>query len=343
MDASELWFTGERSLEIQSVRLPEPGPGQVLVKAVVSAISSGTELLVYRQQVPTDMSVDSTLESLGSEAFKYPLKYGYSMIGRVARVGEGVSELKAGDVVFSFQPHQSAFVAEAASLQRVPEGVAPEDAAFLPNMETAVNFIHDGRPALGEQVAVFGAGVVGLLTTALLARFPLASLVAVDGIEARRAAALAAGATAALAPEAPAGALQGALRGGRDYAGADLAYEVSGAPAALDAAVAACGYSGRLVIGSWYGQKKVTLNLGGAGFHRGHLQLISSQVSSIPPELSGRWSKARRFGAAWEALREVRPAGRFVTHRVPFARAAEAYRLLDERPCECIQVLLTYE
>jgi alcohol dehydrogenase len=120
--------------------------------------------------------------------------------------------------------------------------------------------------------------------------------------------------------------------------GADLTYELSGNPAALDQAIAATGFSGRVVIGSWYGQKRVDINLGGR-FHRSRIRLISSQVSTLA-QVERRWSKARRLQVAWWMLEQVQPA-RLITHRFPLAQAAQAYAMLDQHPEEAMQVILT--
>ena len=122
--------------------------------------------------------------------------------------------------------------------------------------------------------------------------------------------------------------------------GADLTLELSGHPAAIDAAIDLTRFSGRIIIGSWYGEKLAPLRLGGA-FHRSRIKMISSQVSTIAPELDGRWDKTRRFEAAWAALERVKPE-KWITHRFTIDDAAEAYRLLDEKPEEAIQVLLQY-
>ena len=319
-----------------------PAPGQLLVRTLVSAISSGTEMLAYRGQLPTDIQLDENIASLQEDS-SYPLKYGYSLVGRVVEVGEGIDQSWLNRIVFSFHPHESCFLASTEDLIPVPEGIDLEDAVLLPNMETAVNFVMDGRPLIGEQVVVMGQGIVGLLTTSLLARMPLTSLVTFDAFPKRRDASLNLGATASLDPSDPATAPKALsmLQGNRDYPGADLTYELSGNPDALDAAIAVTGTNGRVVIGSWYGTKRVSLDLSGR-FHRSRIQLISSQVSTIAPEWSARWTKARRFDTAWAMLREVRPS-HLVTHRYPLAQAADAYKLLDEHPEEAIQVLFTYD
>ena len=204
-----------------------------------------------------------------------------------------------------------------AELHPLPPDVSPEEALFLPNLETAVNFMMDGRPMLGERVIVFGQGIVGLLTTALLARHPLTRLITLDRHPLRRSFSLMAGADASLDPAEPGviTALAGELKSSADREGADLVYELSGSPEALEQSLAVTGFGGRIVIGSWYGQKAAHLSLGGR-FHRSRIRLISSQVSSIGPELTGRWTKSRRLEMAWSLLRKVDPV-RYVTHRYP--------------------------
>jgi 2-desacetyl-2-hydroxyethyl bacteriochlorophyllide A dehydrogenase len=331
-----LYFTNPRQVSVREEALPDIGGQQVLVQTALSAISSGTESLIYRGEFPEEIALDENIAEL-SGAFAYPLKYGYSVVGRVAGVGAEVSREWEDRVVLAFHPHESHFVANPDTLLPLPEGISKEDAAFLPNMETAVNFLMDGTPLIGENVTVFGQGIVGLLTTGLLARFPLAGLLTVDQHPLRRQVSQELGAKACSSPEET--DLQTALQECMPD-GADLTYEVSGSPAALDQALHATGFGGRIVIGSWYGSKRANLNLGGR-FHRSRIRLISSQVSSIAPELDGRWTKNRRIDVAWEMIRQLKPS-RLITHRFPIDRAADAYQLLDRNPGETVQILLTY-
>ena len=122
---------------------------------------------------------------------------------------------------------------------------------------------------------------------------------------------------------------------------ADLAYELSGNPAALNTALALTRFSGRVVIGSWYGAKKNELDLG-SFFHRGRVSLISSQVSSLAPHLTGRWNNKRRLDLAWKMLRLVRPSN-CITHRFALADASLAYSLIDHCPEETIQVIFDHK
>ncbi len=342
MTCRSLYFLNNRQAAVREENLAGPGPGEVLVKTLVSAISSGTELLVYRGEVPAGMAVDETIAALPG-AFSYPLKYGYAAVGQVLALGPGVAHAWDGSLVFAFQPHESHFIAAPERLLRVPPGLAPEEAVFLANMETAVTLALDGAPLLGEKVAVFGQGVVGLLLTSLLARFPLNALATLDLHANRRLLSETLGAQASFDPadrDVLAG-LRSFLTQQSDYDGADLTYEVSGSPAALDMAIAATGYHGRVVIGSWYGKKRLELNLGGE-FHRRRQRLISSQVSTIAPELRGRFTKFRCLDLAWQMIKEMEPR-RLLSHRFSLAEAPQAYELLDCRPEEALQVVLTYD
>ena len=306
MRKQTLYFEAPYRVVVREEALDEPGPHELLVKTIASAISAGTELLIYRGQAPAGLAVDEAIAALGG-TFDYPLKYGYALVGEVVRTGRELTDW-LGRTVFAFHPHESHFVAAAGEVQIVPPDIPVEDALFFPNMETALTLAHDGKAAIGEQVAVLGQGIVGLLLTMLLARLPLASLVAFDAFPVRRRASLEAGAHHALDPAAPQ-VLQEAvslLQGQRVYRGADLAFEVSGNPDALDQAIAMTGYSGRVVVGSWYGTKAATLFLGGA-FHRSRIRLIGSQVSTIDPELRGRWNKDRMRDLVWDMMRQVRP------------------------------------
>ncbi len=337
-----LYFTAPYQTAFRTESLNDPAPGQVRVRVAFSAISPGTEMLIYRGQMPQGMRADATIAALVG-ALAYPLKYGYATVGQVEAVGKDVDEAWLGRWVFAFQPHQSHYLASVSEVLPLPLGISPEDATFLPNTETAVNFLMDGRPMLGERVVVFGQGIVGLLTTALLAAFPLERLIVLDRFPLRRKVGLALGAHQALDPADAhlMEALTHALGAPQGTGGADLIYELSGAPAALNMAIAITGFGGRVVIGSWYGQKRTPLDLGGH-FHRSRIRLISSQVSTLAPEHTGRWDKARRMALAWHHVAALRPASRFVTHRFPAADAAAAYAQIDQHPEETLQVLLVW-
>lgn len=326
--AKTLFFTAPRKVEVRETPLPPLKADEALVETICSAISAGTEMLVYRGQFPQLSDAHDTLSS----GLKYPLAYGYACVGRIRDVGELVDRAMVGRLVLAFHPHASAFILPHSSLIPIPSFLSPGNACFLPNMETAVNLVQDGAPIVGERVLVLGQGVVGLLTAALLSEFPLERLAVVDQYELRR---------KVLRFEGNKLKVDRFSTFNFQLSTFDLTFELSGSPSALNDAIALTTFSGRVVIGSWYGQKRAEIDLGGA-FHRSRIKLISSQVSTISPELSGRWDKARRFDVAWKALERIQPE-KWITHRFSIEDAEKAYQLLDENPQETIQVVFKYE
>ncbi len=318
---------------------PQPSADQVLVRTSFSAISPGTEMLVYRGLWPANVPADSTIPALKG-TFSYPLPYGYCAVGRVAACGAAVPEEWLDRRVFAFHPHQDLFCSSPADLYPIPDDLDDETALFLPSMETAVNLLLDGSPLIGEKVIVVGQGIIGLLATALLCRFPLAALSTLDAYPLRRSASASLGDVACFDPAAP--IFFDALGGVPGQGGeADLVYELSGNPAGLSLALSLARYSGRVIIGSWYGTRTVDLDLG-SFFHRGRVSFSSSQVSTLAPELTGRWQKSRRMHLAWEMLRQVQPSA-LITHRFPLRDAPLAYSLIDEHSEETILVIFAHQ
>ncbi len=332
---TSLYFCSPYQLELRSETIVLPAVGQVLVKTIYSAVSPGTEMLVYRGHFP-NIQIDNTIQTLNS-TFSYPLAYGYACVGRVVEIGAGVDPVWRDREVFSFKPHTSFFTCTPSELISIPSGTGLLDACFLANMETSINLLQDSAPIIGERVMVIGQGIVGLLTTALLSQFPLDRMITVDRYQLRRNTSKNAGANFVFDPDDSAFEAEAArlLKNG-----ADLTFELSGNPAALNTAIALTSFSGRIVIGSWYGDKQSSIDLGGS-FHRSRIKLISSQVSSIAPELSGRWDKNRRFDAAWTALGRIHPE-KWITHKFPIENAGEAYKLIDTDPGNVLQVIFEY-
>ncbi|HEX6062267.1 MAG TPA: zinc-binding alcohol dehydrogenase, partial [Candidatus Limnocylindria bacterium] len=225
--AAAVWFPRARSVELRTEVLAPTGPLEVRIQAVLSAISQGTELLVYRGEVDADLPLD--LPTLAG-GYGFPLKYGYASVGHVVALGTEVHGLREGDLVFALHPHQDEYVIAGSLVRRLPDGTTAEQGVFLANLETAINVVLDAKPRLGEVVAVFGQGVVGLLVTQLLRRSG-ARVVAVEPAAVRRSFAERCGAEAAISPGGES-AIR-ALTGGR---GADIAIDASGSPAALQEA-----------------------------------------------------------------------------------------------------------
>jgi 2-desacetyl-2-hydroxyethyl bacteriochlorophyllide A dehydrogenase len=337
LPAVSVWFAAARTVELRASSTPAPGPGEVRIQALFSGISHGSEMMVYRGEVPSGLSLDATLPTLKG-SFGFPVKYGYASVGRVVDIGNDVNGLAEQDLVFAFNPHETCYTIPATVAIRLPRELDPRIGIFTANVETALNALLDATPRLGERVVVIGQGIVGLLITQLVRRAGASLVITSDLYERRRQLSRSAGADVALDPSAESIAERvSELTGGT---GADVVIEASGEPRALNDAIGSAAHEGRVVVVSWYGSKRAELALGG-DFHRKRLMLKSSQVSNLDPSLSPRWTILRRRELALRYLGELL-FNELVSHVLPFDRAAEAYRLIDEQPDEVIQVVLDY-
>jgi NADPH:quinone reductase-like Zn-dependent oxidoreductase len=293
------WVREPGAGEIRPAAVPEPGPGEVLVRTLFSGISRGTETLVLAGRVPPSQYAGMRAPYQEGD-FPAPVKYGYLNVGVVER---GPREL-AGRTVFCLYPHQTAYVVPAGAVVVVPDGVPPERAVLAGTLETAVNALWDARPLVGDRVTVVGGGMVGCCVAALLARFPGVRVELVDVDPGRAAVAAALGAGFA-SPDDAAG-------------DRDLVVHASATSAGLRRSLDLLAPEGRVVELSWYGDREVTLPLGGA-FHSGRLTVRGSQVGTVArPDRT----HAERLALALELLRD--PAyDVLLTGRSPFAELPE--------------------
>jgi threonine dehydrogenase-like Zn-dependent dehydrogenase len=282
--ARAFWLRAPGCGEIRQVGLPEPGPGDVVVRTVRSAISRGTETLVFRGAVPA--SERERMRAPFQEGdFPGPLKYGYLNVGAVE---EGPAELR-GRTVFCLYPHQTAYVVPAGAVFVVPEDVPASRAVLAGTVETAVNALWDAGPLVGDRVAVVGAGMVGSCVARLLQQFPASRVTLVDVDPARAEVAAALGVDFALPDEAD--------------GGLDLVVHTSATSAGLQRSLELLAPEGTVLDLSWYGDTEVRLSLGGA-FHAGRLGIRSSQVGTVSPARASRRTTADRLELALELLRD---------------------------------------
>jgi NADPH:quinone reductase-like Zn-dependent oxidoreductase len=283
-NAQAFWVVAPGQGELRSERLAAPGPGEVLVRTQYSAISRGTEALVFAGRVPaSEYERMRCPHQVGS--FPGPVKYGYSSVGRV----EGGSAALREQMVFCLYPHQSAYVVPESAVVPVPSGVPAERAVLAANLETAINAVWDAEPRLGDRVTVVGAGVLGCLCAYLLSRHVGVEVELVDVQQGRAPIAHALGVRFA-EPEA-------ALRE------RDLIVHASGTEMGLRGALELAGRDATVLELSWFGDAEVRLPLGGA-FHQKRLHLRSSQVGTVSPNARSRFDFRGRLSLALELCRD---------------------------------------
>ncbi len=281
-----LWYVGAGRAEIRNEPLAEPGPGEVRVRALFSAISRGTERLVLTGRVPPSEFERMRVPFMGGN-FPFPVKYGYATVGRVESGPAGLH----GRLVFALHPHQSVFNIPADAVIPIPDVVPPGRAVLAANMETALNAMWDARPAAADRIAVVGAGVVGSMVAWLCGQLPGARVTLIDVEPSRRELAQALGVSFASPHNAP--------------GECDLVVHASATAAGLAIAIDLAGEEATVLEMSWYGADEVSVPLGGA-FHSRRLKLVSSQVGRVAPSHRPRWSFGRRLAAALDLLADAR-------------------------------------
>ncbi|MBR0680748.1 zinc-binding alcohol dehydrogenase [Roseomonas eburnea] len=324
MDAKALWTIATNRCELRGETLPERQADQALVRTLATGISRGTERLVLAGRVPESQHAAMRCP-LQAGNFPFPVKYGYSAVGIVE---DGPDNL-LGRRIFCLHPHQDRFLAPAAMCIPVPDAVPTHRAILAANMETALNVMWDARPLAGERALVIGAGVVGLLVAALLARMPGLETVVCDLDPSRRAVVESLGAAFAAPEDAP--------------DNRDLIIHASANPAGLRRALELCAFEARIVEASWFGTREATLPLGEA-FHAKRLSILSTQVGAVAPAMRGRRTHGERMALALSLLADDRldalvgPPTRF--DDLPMAMP----RLLDPPPDEAPPLcpLVTY-
>ena len=330
MKGRVLRFVAPRRVGYAVVDVLPPADGELLVRTRWSGISGGTELLAYRGELDPDSARDETISSLGGR-FEYPFAYGYSCVGEVVTSHD--DDVPEGAAVFAFHPHQDLFTVRGTDAVIIDQ-VDGRIATLFPLVETALQVSLDAGPRLEEPVVILGLGPVGILTAALLDRAG-AEVVGVDPREDRREAAILFGIPAVNVSEI--GAVVERLTSG---AGVPLVVDATGHPPALARALELLRHEGEVLVCSWYGTKDVSLPLG-REFHRRRLQIRSTQVSTIPTHLAGKWDVQRRRRVATRLLTEL-PLKLLTTHDVAFDRAAEAYAALDRGDAGLVHVALRY-
>lgn len=322
---------------------------EVRARAIVSGISHGTELNLYRGSSPfADQAFDRELRLFRpSNGPTEALALGYEWVGEIVEAGTEVTHLRPGDRVHLMLPHQETHtfapdrVRYRDRVEALPASMDPEQAIFLALAGVALAAVHDAGIQLGDRVAIFGLGTIGLLAVQLARLSGAGWIDAVDLYEGRRNLALEYGADRVLDPVLEDVGHQ--IKASNPQRGVDVAIEVSGHYAALHDAIRSVRMAGRVVAAGFYQGGGTALRLG-EEWHHNRITMVSSMaVWDCPHRNYPLWNRARVHDTVTDLLTEgrLRTDG-LVSHRIPFERAAEAYQLIDQQPERTLKVLLTY-
>jgi 2-desacetyl-2-hydroxyethyl bacteriochlorophyllide A dehydrogenase len=313
--ARQFWIRAPGHGEIVQAKLAPRQTDELLIRTHYSAVSRGTESLIFRGEVPPSQ-YEAMRAPFQEGEFPAPLKYGYVSVGEVVEGPAHGPNALIGRLVFCLFPHQDLYCVPAARVTRIPDNVPAGRAVLAANMETAVNVVWDARPAAGDRIVVIGAGLVGLLVAWLCRKTPGTSVTVVDINPSR--AAISQELDLPFQTEAPRGA------------DADLVIHASGQPEGLATALATAGIEGTIIEASWFGTRPVVLPLG-EHFHSRRLTIRSSQVGRLPPDRAPRWNFQRRMALALDLLRDPR-LDALITGESAFEELPEVLARLSHYP-----------
>lgn len=362
----ELIASAPRTPELRSYDEPGLGPAQIRVKTEFASPKHGTELVAYCNEPaagrPYSGAWGAVMDAASGGA-TFPRRLGNMAVGTVIEAGSEVSRFRVGDRVFGHFPIRETQTIDESQADVLPDGMSAEAAVCLDPVVMAMA-MRDVPIRLGDRVAVFGMGAIGLMAVQLARLNGADWVAAVDPIAARREVAISLGADVALDPVAEGdtglairkltyageGTPETPGRGARivggytedttqlSQLGVDVAIEVSGSPRALHDAIRATRFGGAICVLSFYGRDSAGLHLG-EEFHVNRLTLVSARAQSLPLRDAPAWDLARLVGISlkWLADGRLRTDG-IVTPIVDFADSAEAYREIDEHPERSIKL-----
>jgi 2-desacetyl-2-hydroxyethyl bacteriochlorophyllide A dehydrogenase len=338
--------TGPRSIVVTDELDAPLRPGELRVETWYSGVSAGTELTAYRGSNPyltRTWDPGRRLFVDGAPTFDYPLVgWGYEEVGRVVEIGEAVDEPRVDDVVYGAWGHRSRAVLSADTVRRqvLPHTLPPIHAVFARVGAVALNAVLACDIHVGEHVAVFGQGAIGLLVTRL-AVLNGGTVTAVDVLPHRLELARRFGADHVVPADQTGGAAT-TIRDVTSGRGTDVAIEISGNHRALHEAIRSVTAGGRVVAAGFYQGEGTGLRLG-EEFHHNQVELVASQIGAVPPALSRRWDRTRLTHVFMRLVEtktvDVAP---LLTHVMDVTDVADAFQMLDQRPEEALQVVLRF-
>jgi len=295
--ATALWHLDQNKSALQRHPIPDLREDQILLQSQFSLISSGTERLVAKGQVPEDLHSDMRVPGMEG-SFLLPVKYGYSVVGKI------ISKCSLnGRYAHLLYPHQDLILTEISALSLLPEGLSPKRACLTSNMETALNAVWDSQVTIGDRVLICGFGIIGALVALVLSSMPAVSIEIAEKDSYRQKLAQQMGFRISTGNKA-------------DF---DLSFNTSSSATGLQLCIDAVRREGKIIELSWYGKKEIQLQLGGS-FHYGRKQLISSQVSHIPYSKSPHINFEKRKQIVFDLLKDP-VYDSLITTEIPFSES----------------------
>jgi len=361
--------TGKSTVE--DVPVPTPREGQALVKIESSLVSAGTERMVVefaekslvgkararpdlvRQVI--DKARREGLSTTMQAAFNrldQPMALGYSSAGTIVSLGKNMQGFKVGQRVAcaggGFAVHAEYNVLPRNLLTLLPKNVDFESAAFTTLGAIALHGFRLAEPQIGENVAVIGLGLLGLLTTQI-ASAAGCNVLSIDLDSKRIAIASSLGAQAVHRDQAVDSSAAFTASRGFDMilicadTSSNDPIELAGIIARDRARVVAVGAVGLTIPRKVYYEKEISF-INSRSYGPGRYDINYEENGQDYPLGYVRWTESRNFEAIVDLLSKdklkVKP---LITHRFPIEKATQAYDVITGKKKESfLGILLTY-
>jgi 2-desacetyl-2-hydroxyethyl bacteriochlorophyllide A dehydrogenase len=325
-----------RQVSIREKTLVGPKANQVLVRTVLSGISVGTELAVFR----------GTINNLQNKRWGYwtdfPISPGYELVGHVERCGEEIEDVREGDRVVCHAPHGTQGLVTYQDYVSVPDNVSDEEATLAMLGATTVHGIRKAEVGYGDSVLILGLGVVGFLSAAHARRSGAREVYVADPLPWKRFFAEQRGYQDAFDPASPTFEQEILDRTG-GY-GMDVVIEASGHPTAIPAALKAVRRGGKILLQGTQ-TEPVEIRFSDYPMHKEVHLICTWGKGPVGETHTGEyiWSRKQNQELAMELIaRGELEVSDLVTHRFRFEEIARVYEMLDRSEIEYLQVILEY-
>ncbi|MEM2050987.1 MAG: zinc-binding alcohol dehydrogenase [Thermoproteota archaeon] len=319
--------------------------GELRIRSVFSAEKHGTTLLLYRGEAPFlnkyyDHERMLFVNRTGEESY-FPFPLGNMTVGIVEEVSPEVTRFKVGDRVYGYLPIRETHIVSEQHVMPAPEGVSDEELVCIDPAVVALMAVREGHVRLGDRVAIFGMGAIGLLTLQMCKMSGSICVIAVEPVGKRRSLAEKFGADHVIDPTSVDAGMK--IRELTNWKGVDVSLEISGSYRALHQAIRATRYGGSVIPVSWYHGEAKGLYLG-EEFHFNRLTLVSgARVESEPYREHPLWNRERVYATVIELFKMKKLSVQGILDPVvKFSQVVEAYKMIDEQPWECVKLGVTY-
>ncbi len=331
-------------MEIRDYELGDLAPGVVRVQSEFAAPKHGSETAMVKgygyDRFPIDEEFGVFMHGGPGERPESTV-VGNMLVGRVTEKAPDVTRFEIGDRVCAHAPFGEVHDFEAQWVKAVPDGMSWKSAVCLDPADFAMGAVRDGNVRVGDAVAVFGAGAIGLMTVQLAKLSGAYPVISVDPLERRRRAAVECGADMVFDPTDCDVGIE--IRKATDKKGVDVAIDFSSEIEGLQAALRCVAFGGNVVAASWPGPYERPLDLGTEA-HWNRPNLIFARSCSDPNRDHPRWDETRIVDTCWDMLVGGRLTGEpIVDPVVTFEDLLTAYPRIMSHPNESVKLGVRYE